>query len=32
VRQLVAMTTSGYAMADGLFIEPKDFAARIAMS
>jgi DNA-binding NtrC family response regulator len=29
VRQLVAMTTSGYAMADGLFIEPRDFAAQM---
>jgi DNA-binding NtrC family response regulator len=29
VRQLIGMTTSGYAMADGLFIEPKDLAAQM---
>ena len=29
VRQLIAVATSGYAMADGVLIEPEDFAAQL---
>lgn len=29
VRQLIAVATSGYAMADGVSIEPEDFAAQL---
>lgn len=29
VRQLIAAATSGYAMADGVMIEPEDFAAQL---